>query len=197
VVSFLHKFIASRNHRKYWSAAAVIGSAIFLLNGTMAQPADENLPPNNPLPDQGPIRKDRKAGRGGPLKGYIVSFRIWRKCRPLSLMCWPGSEVVVDVVDGRSLIFRQRTVTVNNITSFRKYWDNNIISSKACPALVGDIGSTQVDQCIIGRGNIIQLPLGSNPFNFIYTVDWIEANQARSVTAPLKGDQELKDRKPL
>jgi hypothetical protein len=62
---------------------------------------------------------------------------------------------------------------------------------------VGDIGSTQVDQCIIGRGNIIQLPLGSNPFNFIYTVDWIEANQARSVTAPLKGDQELKDRKPL
>jgi ribonucleotide reductase alpha subunit len=62
VVSFLQKFIASRNHRKYWSATAVFGSAIFSLNGMMAQPADENLPPSNPLPDQGPIRKESKAG---------------------------------------------------------------------------------------------------------------------------------------
>lgn len=178
---------------------AAIGSAILLWNGAMAQPTDENQAPTGVPADQGPVQDkgNGMAGKGGPLKGYIVSFRIWQTCRPLSLVCMPASEVFLDIVDGRSIISRQRTSSYNIITNFRKTWDNDVISSKACPIPKDVTAAVQADQCIVGSKNIIQLPPGSNPFEFVYTVDWMESNQSRSVTAPLNKDQEIDKRKPL
>lgn len=175
--------------------ATIIGPAILLLNGAMAQPTDENQAPSDSPAEQGPVQD--KVGKGAPLKGYIVSFKIWGSCRFLSITCEPASEVFLDIVDGQSIISRQKTTTYNNITGFRKIWDHDVVSSKACPVLKERDAAVQADQCIVGRKNIIQLPPDSNPFEFVYTIDWIESNQSRSVTAPLKKDQEINKRKPL
>ena len=170
------------------------------INAATAQPESGSLvSPSTETESSKPREKrDDKVGPPDYLKGFITVYVLWQTKRPLfKFIDPPFSQILLDVVDGRSVIIRQKTLIINNLTSFTKTWENEVTSSKAC-LKAGDITNPQQDdQCIIGRKNIIQLPQGSSPFDFYYTVDWTEANTPRSITARLKPGQKSANRKPL
>ena len=144
-------------------------------------------------------KRDDKTGSLNFLKGYITVYLLWQNKKP-HIVFWgtpPFSYVFLDVVDGRSVIIRQKTNVTNNLTSFIKTWENEVTASKACLKSRDIVNPLQGDQCIIGRKNIIQLPQGSSPFDFEYTVDWTEGNTPQSITAHLKPGQKPENRKPL
>lgn len=143
-------------------------------------------------------KSNEKIGSADFLKGFITVYELWRSKKPsFSFSHPPLSKILLDVVDGRSVVIRQETIVTNNLTSLMKTWENKVISSKACLKASDVTRPSQNDQCIIGRTNIIKLPQGSSPFDFYYTVDWTEANTYRSITARLKPGQKPADRKPL
>jgi hypothetical protein len=143
-------------------------------------------------------KRDDKIGSLDFLKGYITVYLLWKNTKHIVFFGTPPfSYVFLDVVDGRSVIIRQQTNVTNNLTSFIKTWENEVTASKACLKSRDITNPLQHDQCIIGRKNIIQLPQGSSPFDFDYTVDWTEANTSKSITARLKPGQKPENRKPL
>jgi len=142
-------------------------------------------------------KRDDTIGSPDFLKGFITVYVLWRSKRPPSFTYPPVSKVLLDVVDGRSVVIRQETIVRNNLTSFTKTWENEVFSSKACLKASYLTSPSQNDQCIIGRRNIIKLPQGSSPFDFYYKIDWTEANTPRSITARLKPGQIPANRKPL
>lgn len=144
-------------------------------------------------------KRDGKIGSLNFLKGYITVYLLWQNKKP-TIVFWgtpPFSYVFLDVVDGRTVIIRQKTNITNNLTGFIKTWENEVTSSKACLKPINTVNQQQDEQCIIGRKNIIQLPQGSSPFDFYYTVDWTETNAPQSITARLKPGQKPENRKPM
>ena len=155
-------------------------------------------PSNDTESSKSTEKRDDKIGSTDFLKGFITVYELWRSKRPFfSFSSPPLSKVLLDVVDGRSVVIRQETIVTNNLTSLRKTWENEVFSSKACLNASDITSPSQNDQCIIGRRNIIKLPQGSSPFDFYYKVGWSEANIPRSITARLKPGQKPANRKPL
>jgi len=177
---------------------SAIGAFSFFLHGAMAQAEDENPDPDKTKTEHSDAHGNIKTRAADPLKGFIVTYIAWQSPRPL-LSFWipPVSQVLLDIVDGRNIVLRQETITKNNITLHTKTWEHEVTSAKACPKPIEKTTPLQDAQCIIGRKNIIRLPQDTNPFNLIYTVEWIEGNKTRTITAPLNAKQKPLAKKAL
>lgn len=187
----------SKQQVKQLLMAAIIAFCLFV-NAAMAQSEAESPVPDNTETESGSMQKTDKIGSTEFLKGHIVVYRLWQSQRPFfSFEIPPDSLVLLDIVDGRTAILRQETVSKNGITLFDKLWEHDVISSKACLKTIDKSIPLQDSQCITGRKNIIQLPRDSSPFDFIYTAEWIEAGKPRMITAPLNASQKPVDKKPL
>jgi hypothetical protein len=71
-------------------------------------------------------KRDDKIGSLNFLKGYITVYLLWQNKKP-TIVFWgtpPFSYVFLDVVDGRTVIIRQKTNITNNLTGFIKTWEN-------------------------------------------------------------------------
>ena len=171
---------------------AALSLSIFGCIGTMAGAEGIILAPGSIDRNNGDTRKEGVKAEPDPLKGYIASYVVWQ-FRGLAT-----SQVILDLVDGRSVILKQRTITTDMFTGFLKIWEHEIISSKACPKQIEETSPVTDAQCIIGRKNIIRLPQGSRPFDYAYTVEWIEGNTTRTAgPAPLNKNSRMLSKKPL
>lgn len=96
----------------------------------------------------------------------------------------PSKFVVVDLVDGRSLVLRQSTLVVDGFTGFSKWWDHPVTESRACKR--DTAGWSDPVNCVQGNGNLIVLPEGASAFGYIIELKWQEAGQTQSAAVQLK-----------
>jgi hypothetical protein len=119
------------------------------------------------------------------LKGNILVYKI----KLPGPSAWaapsqPSQWVVLDVVDGRSVVLRQSTLVVDGFTGFSKWWDHVVTESRACKR--DTAGWSDAVDCVKGSGNLIQLPEGASPFAYIFELKWQEAGKSRSAAVQLK-----------
>jgi hypothetical protein len=119
------------------------------------------------------------------LKGNIVVYKI--KLPGPSAWAAPSQPsrwVVLDVVDGRSVVLRQSTLVVDGFTGFSKWWDHPVTASRACKR--DTEGWSDPVGCVTGNGNLIQLPEGASPFTYIFEIKWDEAGQTQTAAVKLQ-----------
>ena len=92
------------------------------------------------------------------------------------------------------MVLRQATYVLNSWTKYTKKWEHPILRSKAClknPAASGGPKPSQspvpgpASPCLIGRGNILKLPAGQSPLDYLYTAEWEEDGKQQSATTAL------------
>ena len=67
---------------------------------------------------------------------------------------------------------RQTTLVSNRITGFGKWWDHDVIASRAC--LLGKDGWENSESCIKGDGGLLRFPENSNIQDYLIEIKWIE-----------------------
>ena len=125
-------------------------------------------------------------GQAAELKGNIVVYKV----RLTGAGSWgsslyqPSQWVVLDVVDGRSVVLRQSTLVVDGFTGFSKWWDHPVTASRAC--VQTSERWAEPGDCVRGRGNLIQLPEGASPFAYTYELRWQEAGRIQSAAVTIQ-----------
>lgn len=119
------------------------------------------------------------------LKGNIVVYKI----KLPGPSAWaspsqPSKWVVVDLVDGRSVVLRQSTLVVDGFTGFSKWWDHPVTASRACKR--DSQGWSDPVDCVTGSGNLIRLPEGASPFSYIYELKWEESGQKQTAAVKIQ-----------
>jgi hypothetical protein len=191
--------MTKRNQLFNKTIAAMISAFTFFLNGAMAQPEDKNLAPSSINTEDSRTQGSDKIAATTSLNGHIVVYRVVIDQQPWSLFKPnpPVSQVSLDVVDGRSVIIRHRTLTFNAWTKFYKTWEHEVTSSRACAKPTVETTPIQDTQCIAGRKNLIKLPPGSSPFDFAYFIEWTEGDSLRRGMTTLDASLKPVEKKPL
>lgn len=119
------------------------------------------------------------------LKGNILVYKV----KLPGPSAWaapsqPSKWVVLDVVDGKSVILRQSTLVVDGFTGFSKWWDHPVTESRACKR--DTVRWSDPVDCVEGRRNLIQLPEGASPFGYIFELKWEEGGQTQSAAVKLQ-----------
>ena len=111
-------------------------------------------------------------GYAAELKGKIVVYKIKLSGGNAWVTGAPNSWAIFDVVDGRSVVIKQSTLIVNGWTGYSKWWDHQVIASRACRQTQG--GWDDPSSCVIGNGNVIRLPEGESVFDYFFEFKWEE-----------------------
>ena len=165
---------------------------IYVPHGAIAQPETKTLTTDDAKPKLNLTQGEDKTANLTPLKDNIVVYKA--TIDPNS----PKSQTLIDIVDGRSVIFRHNTSTYNIWTKFEKTWEHDITSSRACKKPTSTTTSSTPDtDCIIGRKNIVKLPLDSSPFDFAYFIEWSEGGTIHSGIATLDKNFKPIDKRSL
>lgn len=134
----------------------------------MAAPRD-----NAQAPQSSPTSIELKgAGYSADLKGKIAVYKVKLSGGNAWVTGAPNSWAIFDVVDGRSVIIKQSTLVVNGWTGYSKWWDHNVIATRACKQTQS--GWDDPSSCIIGNGNVIKLPEGESIFDYFFEFKWEE-----------------------
>jgi hypothetical protein len=111
-------------------------------------------------------------GYSADLKGKIVVYKVKLAGGNAWWSGAPNSWAVFDVVDGRSVIVKQSTLIVNSWTGYSKWWDHNVIATRACKQ--SKAGWDDTSSCVIGNGNVVKLPEGDSIFDYFFEFKWEE-----------------------
>ena len=99
---------------------------------------------------------------------------------------WGGhpSFAVVKTSSSNLVTIYQTTNTVDQLLGTGKWWDHKVTASRAC--IVEDTGWDNPDQCIIGEGGLIQIPVGNDPEDYTYEIKWKERGAVQHAKFGLK-----------
>jgi hypothetical protein len=111
-------------------------------------------------------------GYSADLKGKIVVYKVKLAGGNAWVTGAPNSWAIFDVVDGRSVVVKQSTLVVNGWTGYSKWWDHNVIATRACKQT--QTGWDDPASCVIGNGNVVQLPEGESIFDYFFEFKWEE-----------------------
>jgi len=148
----------------------VLGGLSLLVAGTavVAAPREEISPPRSTS-----ANVDLKGvGYSADLKGKIVVYKVKLAGGNAWITGAPNSWAIFDVVDGRSVIVKQSTLIVNGWTGYSKWWDHNVIATRACKQT--QAGWDDTSSCVIGNGNVVKLPEGDSIFDYFFEFKWEE-----------------------
>jgi hypothetical protein len=112
------------------------------------------------------------------LKGKIVVYKFkisngtpWRNGNR-------GSWVIYDIVNGRNVVIKQTTLHVNQWSGYAKWWDHEVIASRACKR--NKQGGKDPSSCIMGNGNLVNIPDGDSVYNYLFEFSWNENGKVQS-----------------
>jgi len=151
-------------------ARIVLGGLALLIAGgaALAAPRDEISTPSST-----PANVDLKGvGYSADLKGKIVVYKVKLAGGNAWVTGAPNSWAIFDVVDGRSVIVKQSTLIVNGWTGYSKWWDHNVIATRACKQ--SQTGWDDPSSCVVGNGNVVKLPEGESIFDYFFEFKWEE-----------------------
>lgn len=139
-----------------------------IVGASIAAPRD-----NAPAPQASPAKVELEGvGYSADLKGKIAVYKVKLSGGNAWVTGAPNSWAIFDVVDGRSVIVKQSTLVVNGWTGYSKWWDHNVIATRACKQTQS--GWDDPASCVIGNGNIIKLPEGASIFDYFFEFKWEE-----------------------
>jgi hypothetical protein len=153
----------------------VLGLLMLSSAGVIAGPTD----PDNPPTEKKARGSDTyESSIPGNLKGQIVVYKF----KITDGTAWQngirGSWVIYDVVNGESVIIKHTTLHVNQWTGYSKWWDHDVIASRACKQTKD--GGEDLSNCIVGNGNLVKLPDGESVYNYKFEFSWNENGQVQS-----------------
>jgi hypothetical protein len=157
-------------NRNLCRARIVLGGLALLIAGgaALAAPRDEISTPSST-----PANADLKGvGYSADLKGKIVVYKVKLAGGNAWVTGAPNSWAIFDVVDGRSVIVKQSTLIVNGWTGYSKWWDHNVIATRACKQ--SQTGWDDPSSCVVGNGNVVKLPEGESIFDYFFEFKWEE-----------------------
>lgn len=112
------------------------------------------------------------------LKGKIVVYKF----KITEGTAWQngirGSWVVFDVVNGQNVVIKQTTLHVNQWTGYSKWWDHDVIASRACKQ--NKDGGEDLSSCIAGNGTIVKIPDGESVYSYMFEFSWNENGKVQS-----------------
>jgi len=148
---------------------AMSGVAVLLsATSVVAAPREEVI-----APFSSPANVELKGvGYSADLKGKIAVYKVKLAGGNAWITGAPNSWAIFDVVDGRSVIIKQSTLIVNGWTGYSKWWDHNVIASRACKQ--AQTGWDDPSSCVIGNGNVIKLPESESVFDYFFEFKWEE-----------------------
>jgi hypothetical protein len=100
---------------------------------------------------------------------------------------WTGAAnkyAIINVNENNKVIIKQTTLVSNMITGFGKWWEHPVTASRACP--LNSDGWDTPQNCILGLGNEIQIPLGKSIKEYSYQFKWEEDGATQNITIDLR-----------
>ena len=88
---------------------------------------------------------------------------------------WTGAAnryAIVKKINTNTWFVRQSTLVSNMLTGFGKWWDHDVIASRAC--LLENDGWENSESCIKGDGGILKLPKNSDIKDYSIEIKWNE-----------------------
>lgn len=148
----------------------LLGTLALFVAGTaaVAAPREQVSPPRSTSANS----DLNGVGYSADLKGKIVVYKVKLAGGNAWVTGAPNSWAIFDVVDGRSVIIKQSTLIVSVWTGYSKWWDHNVIASRACKQ--SKTGWDDTSSCVIGNGNVVKLPEGNSIFDYFFEFKWEE-----------------------
>jgi hypothetical protein len=153
----------------------LIGLLMLSSAGVIAGPSDQVYPPTETKAKESDINGSNSAGN---LKGKIVVYKFkinngtpWQNGNR-------GSWVIYDIVNGQNVVIKQTTLHVNQWSGYAKWWDHDVIASRACKK--NKQGGEDLSSCIVGNGNLVKIPDGESVYNYLYEFSWNENGKVQS-----------------
>ena len=149
-----------------------LGLLMLASAGVIAGPVDQGFPPTGAMARESDINGPSSPGN---LKGKIVVYKF----KITDGTKWQngirGSWVIYDVVNGQNVVIKHTTLHVNQWTGYSKWWDHDVIASRACKQ-----GGEALSSCIEGNGNLIKIPVGESVYGYLFEFSWNENGQVQS-----------------
>ena len=155
---------------KSCKSCIVLGGLALLLSAGAAAAAPRDEVPTSR--NQSANVELEGVGYSADLKGKIVVYKVKLAGGNAWITGAPNSWAIFDVVDGRSVIVKQSTLVVNGWTGYSKWWDHNVIATRACKQ--AQTGWDDPGSCVIGNGNVVKLPEGESVFDYFFEFKWEE-----------------------
>lgn len=153
----------------------VPGLLMLAAAGVIAGPADQGLPPTGAMARESDINGPSSPGN---LKGKIVVYKFKITDGTKWLNGIRGSWVIYDVVNGQNVVIKHTKLHVNQWTGYSKWWDHDVIASRACKQ--NKQGGEDLSSCIVGNGNLIKIPDGESVYSYVFEFSWNENGQVQS-----------------
>ena len=155
---------------------------LFLIGILMLSTAGAIAGPSEPISSPTGTTPNESDGNGsiGPLnlKGKIVVYKLkisngtpWRNGNR-------GSWVIYDIVNGQNVVIKQTTLHVNQWSGYAKWWDHEVIASRACKR--NKQGGEDLSSCIVGNGNLVKIPDGDSVYSYLFEFSWNENGKVQS-----------------
>jgi len=153
----------------------VLGLLMLSSAGVIAGSADQAYPSTSTMAKVSDINEPSSPGN---LKDKIVVYKL----KITDGTPWQngirGSWVIYDVVNGQNVVIKHTTLHVNQWTGYSKWWDHDVIASRACKQ--SKQGGEDLSSCIVGNGNLIKIPDGESIFSYLFEFSWNENGQVQS-----------------
>lgn len=97
---------------------------------------------------------------------------------------------IFTIKNGDTVKILQSTLVLNALFGNAKWWDHPVTASRACKKTQG--GWEDSSECVVGDGDTISLPAGSDFRDYVYEFKWQEGGSVKFWKTEITGRNNLK-----